>query len=661
MKAHTDRYGLFVQDILQDALFICFILVVLSLFRAAFLVVFAGDLQPDTTRADLALTLWYGLRLSLKTAGALVLPCFVFGTLLRQIFPRWNSPRWRLIWAGVCVTVLSVLFESRLAYYQEFHNAFSPFVFNTFHDDVGAVVQTAMVQYHAVGRLLLAALYAAAGTYVFSWVLKAAGPLSRPLLRLRCKRCLVIGVCVALVPLAVFLRKGGSFTYNGSIYWKNAARMQQHLLNEAILDDVQALYKASRIYKQFSHHADSLTADTVRQAAARLMGTEQYTADTLEELLQRRAPGPAMAKPRHIVVIVAETYMLWPLLDGYQNLPLANGLRRLIAEKDSIFLDHFMPASNGTMFGLTSVLLGLPEVNLLTANRPTAQEPYETALSVQLRQQGYKTRFFYGGFPSWENVGAFAAHQQLDESFYYADFGGSGGVWGVPDKSFLRQTAEKITDEPSFNLVLTSSNHPPFTVDMSQETALTPRETLRHLLPAQEAHPELMLDRMQHFEYADHYLTEFVQTVRAKYPDTLFIITGDHADRWTLSPNPSTYERLFVPLVLIGPGLSQDLAPAQTAGSHMDVAATVLELVLPAGTPYYALGRNVLGGQPAGVHAYYWNTAGTVTDFATGQSEALPGAAAPLSDEQRARLEQYVKDIQTVAAWRILHGLSLKS
>ena len=288
-------------------------------------------------------------------------------------------------------------------------------------------MQTAIQQYHAVWRSLGALACAAAAVFCFKWWLRLAKPITQPLMTLRRKWVAVLCICVLLVPAAVFVRKGGSFTYNGSIYWKNAARMPQHLLNEAILDDIQALYKASRIYKQFTNSFKGLTPQTVKEAAARLMGEKEYNHDSLLPLLQHQAGGPKMDKPRHIFVIVAETYMLWPLLDKYNHLPIAQGLSTLRKNYDSIFIPHFLPSSNGTMFGLTSILLGMPEINLLTANRLSAQQPYETALSVQLRKQGYKTRFFYGGFPSWENVGLFMNNQQIDESFYYADFGREGG------------------------------------------------------------------------------------------------------------------------------------------------------------------------------------------------------------------------------------------
>ncbi len=660
MKHATNRCSLFISNFVQDAFFYIFILLLLSLLRILFLVVFKNEILPNTPFEDILLTLWYGLRISLKTAGALFLPAFVFGTLAQTIYPRWDGKKARFIWACIAITGLILLFQSRIPYYQEFHNAFDPFVFNTLHDDVKAITTTAIMQYGAVWRVLAGLLFAGIGIWLFSrWQKLSAYPI-RLLLAFKNHAMVVVCICLFLAPTAVFVRRGGSFNYNGSIYWKNAARMSQHLLNEAILDDIQALYKASRIFKQFAKYSQDLSPQMVQEAAARLQGTASYTEMYLLPFLQRTAPGNAIEKPQHIFVIVAETYMLWPLLDKYKNLPIAEGMRRIIAQPDSIFLPHFLPASNGTMFGLTSILLGLPEVNLLTANRPTALKPHETALSVQLKELGYKTRFFYGGFSSWENVGTFMNNQQMDESFYYADFGAQGGVWGVKDKEFLQGTVEKITDEPSFNLILTSTNHPPLVVDMTQEPTLPTAEELEKLLPETVTDKKLLIERLQHFAYADKYLAEFIETMRQKYPNSLFIITGDHADRWTFLPNPSAYERLAVPLVITGKGITKDMLPAAAAGSHMDIAPTVLELILPKGAPYYALGKNVLQQPNTALHAYYWANDKYIGELGSDKYEALPGGTKDLTSEQAAAIRQQLRDTQTIAAWRILEGTSLE-
>ena len=656
------RYSLFIQNFVQDALLFLFILVVLSVFRAAFLITFADSLAPNTPWSDIWLTMWYGLRISLKTTGACILPAFVFGTVLTSAWPKWNGIKFRFGWACFVLLVLSVLFQMRIPYYHEFHSAFSPFIFNTFHDDVGAIISTSIEQYHAIGRMFAALVIAGLWCVLLHLWFKLTPRLARPLLSVRRPWIVVTIICLLLPPFALFVREGGAFSYYRSIYWKNSARLNQHLLNEAVLDDIQALYRAKSIYKKLRHSATKVNAQDARAAAARLSGQPTYTADDLLPLLTQTAQGIRGEKPQHIFVIVAETYMLWPLLDNYKQYPLAQGMRRLIARPDAVFVKNFLPASNGTMFGLTSVLLGIPELNLQAANRPTAQEPYETALSVQLRKLGYKTRFFYGGFASWENVGQFIKNQQIDESFYATDFGAKGGVWGVPDREFLAGIPQHLGPEPSFNLILTSSNHPPYKVDTTREPDLPTIADFEKMLPAQTSERDLVAARMWHFAYADKYLAEFVESLQQKYPNSLFVITGDHADRWTMTPSPTDYERVAVPLVLVGPQVKGKRLPTNNAAGHLDVAATVLELVLPKGSTYYAFGENIFAPRfntPIGLSAYHWITSRELGRVSEDRTELLPGETTPLTNAQREEVLAHVKDLQTITAWRVLKGPQL--
>ena len=658
MKHAKTRTTTFIENFVQDVFFFCFFLLFLSVLRGVFIWLFRSSLLPSTTSADIFETLWYGLRISLKTVGAITLIPFLLGSVAQTVWPRWPAQKIRLYWGIVCCVAFSFLFETRIPYYKEFQNAFSPFIFNTFHDDVYAIVKTAIDQYNAIPRVGIGIVITLLTGGILAYGLKMVRRVAQPLMHLHWNKWLVVAICVFVIPFAVFVRRGGAWNFQHSIYWKNAARMDQHLLNEAILDDVQALYRASRIHKNFKKATRNLSAQEVREAAERLTGAP-YTQATLLPLLTRTAQGAKIAKPRHIFVIVAETYMQWPLLEKYNFLPVANGLKKLIARPDAVYVDKFLSASNGTMFGLTSVLLGMPELNLYTANRPTAQEPYETALSVQLKKLGYKPHFFYGGFDSWENVGTFMRSQQFDENFYYADFGGKGGVWGVHDKIFFDTIEQKITDEPSFNLILTSTNHPPYTVDMKTEPTLTSAQQMRALLPAETPDPQAMVERLQHFEYADKYLAKFVEDMLAKYPDSLFIITGDHADRYTLTPNPSLYERLAVPLVILGKGIKKDLLAPAASGAHMDIVPTVMELIAPKGTPYYALGQDVLKGGRPGLHAYYYITDRILGDLNADTQETLPGKEEVLPNEEVEKVRQHLKDEQTIAAWRILHGVDL--
>ncbi len=653
----TNRYNLFINNLAQDLLLLGFFILIISVYRILFIYIFKTNLTDGFFSHEVYLALWYGFRLSLKTVSALCIPTFIFCTLLSQIFRCYNSYRVRFFYGAFCVFVLSLLFQSRIPYYQEFNVAFSPFIFNTFHDDVGAITKTAISQYNAIWRVLLAIIISGVFIFALRYWLKLHTFIAAPFLKIKQKFIVVLSIVILLFPFALFMRFGGSFNFKHSIYWKNSARLQTPLLNEAILDDIQALYKARKIYRNLKKNSAKITAEEVKKSISLLSGKETET-NSLLPFFTKKAQGILAKKPSHIFVIVGETYMLWPLLEKYNNLPIAEGGRRLKEKYDNVFLTKFLPASHGTMFGLTSVLMGLPEVNLTTASRQTAQKPYEIALSVQLKKLGYTPHFFYGGFPSWENVGKFMTNQGLEENFYSASFSGKDtNVWGVEDKIFFEGILSKITDEPSFNLILTSSNHTPYIIDMSKENVH--QENYFAPFLEKQTDKKLYLQRLQNFEYADHYLADFVERVLAKFPDSLIVITGDHADRWTLTTTPTLQERIAVPLLIISKGLKQEMLPQNTTASHQDIAATVLDLVLPKGLEYFALGKSIFDGQDLAVGAYYWATSDYIGEINSNTYEKLNSSASDLTDEEIQQIHNRVKAYHNIASWRILKGTEL--
>lgn len=654
------RFGFFVQDIISDLKLFVFLLGVLCLYRVLFIYFFRGELAGAASCGEIWLALWYGFRLSLKTAAAFIIPTFVLGTLLRQIFPKLPSLKIKFYIGSIEIFILSLLFQARLPYYKEFHNAFDPFIFNTFNDDVLAIADSAIKQYNAPLRILAGLLAAAALAWLWKkWLSARLLPKNFPN-GVKHKALIVWAIIIFIPIFAVYMRHGGSFNYNGSIYWKNSARMSSHLLNEAILDDVQALYKASRIHRNLRkiQNAD-YSPEEIRRTLSDLAGAN-YASSSLLPFLEKTAQGTP-EKPEHIFLIIGETYMLWPMLEQYSYLGAAEGMKALASSENGVMLKHFLPAANGTMFGLASIVWGLPEINIQGFSQASALKPYETSLAVQLKKLGYETRFFYGGFPSWENVGVFMSAQGFEKAYYKGSYAGlPANAWGTEDRYFLERTKELFDGKkPSFNVILTSSNHPPLTVDLDQEPEIKSEKDYAEILPPALAGDKDLIAKLRHFEYSDKYISAFIKDMSAKYPNSLFIFTGDHAQRWTVNPTPGVFEKTAVPLIIYGAGVKKDIFEEGAAASHKDIAALTLELSAPKGFVYYAF-----GGFPSkeniGLHNVYWIKDGCVGEINGEASEpALSGKTSEECAAAAPEASSYGKNIFKAVWQRIMKGVNL--
>ena len=89
---------------------------------------------------------------------------------------------------------------------------------------------------------------------------------------------------------------GGAFNSDSGVPWESAARTRYTLLNEAILDDGQALYRAYSTHRRATERAlRSISPEELRQAIQVLSGNPQ--AATLDEAFTRKTRGDAFGSP----------------------------------------------------------------------------------------------------------------------------------------------------------------------------------------------------------------------------------------------------------------------------------------------------------------------------------------------------------------------------
>lgn len=254
------------------------------LFRCAFLVIYSGQLG-NAGAGDIAEALWLGARISLKTTAFLVAFPFVFATLPYSFWSRWPARRVRNGLGSAAITIMTVLFMARIPYYEVFHHAFDIMLFNGMTDDKAAIWDTVVHQYQFWPRLAGAIVLIV--LFVALWLRLVKTPVWTPK---RHVRRYVVFVAVLVPIFGMFCRFGGAFDSDHGVPWESAARTRYTLLNEAILDDGQALYRAYIMHKRATERAlRSVAPEELRQAIQVLGGNPQ--AATLDEAFTRKPLG----------------------------------------------------------------------------------------------------------------------------------------------------------------------------------------------------------------------------------------------------------------------------------------------------------------------------------------------------------------------------------
>ena len=630
-----DRFARFFEGLQQDLKAFLYWCVVFTIFRFAFIVVYSSQIEGLFT-ADVMQSMWYGLRLSLKTTGILVLIGGVFATLPSIIIKKWPADTIRTWWHCLATIFFAILFFARIPYYQIFNAGFNMMVINGMHDDKYAILMTAINEYQMLWRLPAAIVVGVALAYILKTIFKT------PVIKfadVKCKK--VAAVCAVLVVpfLWVFARYGGAFTYSKSINWESAARLKSNLLNEAILDDGQALYRVYAMKRKLAKDTNvNITVDELKKKIVVAGGNPNAT--TVDEAFKRTVVAPKLAyQPNNVVLILGESFGLWPFLPQFKDLGLVDQTIALQNSEQGFAIENMLAGASGTMPSMNVLLTGLPNTGIYENYQPNSfQTKYQMGIGYVMKKMGYKTIFWFGGFGGWQNFENMVLAQSFDEFRCADEFKYTGGnSWGCPDADLFKEISKYIAtqgDEKVFHMVLTTNNHPPFIIDVDKEGFK--RSEVIAKLPVEIKNDAQTVNELGHMWYTDKVIGEFVKTTEAVEPDSLFIITGDHSERFHFAKEQNTKTRTAIPCVFYGKGITKELFDGVKVGVHNQIAGTIAELIAPAGFEYSAMLESMFKEQVV-YNGHLYATEEGVNNL-----------------NQNKALDAKVLEAKKVAAWRVL-------
>ena len=293
-------------------------------------------------------------------------------------------------------------------------------------------------------------------------------------------------------------------------------------------------------------------------------------------------------------LIVEESFDAWTLDERYSALHLADETKAL--GREGVLLDRFVSAANGTMGSFAAIVTGLADAGVYTNYQASARAPYPSSIAPLFRSLGYRTRMFYGGYLSWQRIGDFCRDQGFDEVYGAAHISSWSATneWGARDEDLFAFVERSVPDDvPSFDVVLTTSNHPPYDVDVWAK-GWPVKEIPSGMEEGFEA-GDVTLREIGHHAYADQEMGRFVRGASKRLGGALFAVTGDHFSRKFPGATPTLYQRTAVPLLLYGPSVLTGVAPSdERFGSHLDIVPTLVGFAAPKDFEYHAIGHDLL-------------------------------------------------------------------
>lgn len=645
-KNLVDIFSLNILKIIKTFVFFWLLL---CIYRIIFIGGMHEYIAVDSDFSLIFTAIYSGAKLSLQTAGILTL-CMLISLVAEGFSKRL---RWFRQVCSFCVLfITTLLFIARFPFYQQFHSGFNQMIFTAMHEDVYALFISLIEEFHLPLKLCIVVLLVCVLNYIFNkFIDKKWGFFKWS--KLKSKYRLII-LLIGVYLLATLSLYGGGWSWKSGVNWENAGITNDTFLNESILDDYQAIYRAyANQMRMEACNGLSFSAQNVRDLAKSL--TNKDGGNDLSVYLAKEATGAKIEKPKHIFVIVSESYANWPLLDKYSNLHIADNMKKIIAEDDTIYTSHMLPSGSSTVGALMTMVTGMANSNLYLTTMPEAlANPYITATAPQMKNLGYETSFWYAGPATWENIQEFTLAQGFD-NFYSRgniDPNATGSVWGADDEYLYDAIFKQIDDNKmTFSVILNTSNHSPFNIDLEKE-GFDASKVIEGL-PDKEKNNQELIKELGHFWYADKMASDFINKVKAKYPDSLFIFVGDHADRYNIDKVPTMYERYSVPLIITGKGIQKDLLPEDMAGSQIDIMPTVIDLIAPEGFTYYSVGKS-LSENKLGQSYAFWITADAIgnTDDLVEKPQYFNREVLP----DRTVLENYINGVRAISWWLGKYG-----
>ena len=634
----------FFIGIQQDLKLVLVAPVVCALFRLAFILVYRPGRSPRGEWrkwwACFRYAFWWGLDFN----AYVFLYSLVLVSLPGAFLPEYFSAGDMVRTAGLTVylVVLYTAFMGKMIFYYHFHDTFNQtmrlaghadkknFIDIFFNQNHGAwillgYIPYALLCYHGIQYLL--------ATPVLSYV-----ELSSPWLQYGLNTV----VFLASVLWFYWLRYGGTLDHRKKPEWDElpAIVKEDTLLSKAAMDDLIALELVLRApLEEMLLHDDAESEHVIQPV---LPAGAALTDDPLR-LFRHEAGGPRIHAPKHIFFLLGEGHAQAPFDPIYDELNLMEASQRFRQDQHTVAINNFLPAGMRSRPSVVGLAAGVYDADLeLNEKMPFWQGCALTSWPEQLRRLGYRTEFWYGGGLGHGSLEHFLPAAGFDACHSGFDIcpADAPRTWlGIYDHVFLNRAAELIreqdADQPVFHFLYTTSNHGPYHMPMDKLGF-----DMDRVMPAwsgQLKHDKMAWRKLGGCWYADQSLMHFVEEMRAAYPDSLFIVTGDHSTG--LIPfehgvidrrEPSLRDGLLTSFAMHHPELTPEILAGNTIGGHMNILPTLMELIAPKGFMYYSLFPSLTEKLDHVVTPYCWMTEDMLGDYRNQTAQSLQVSAKEL-------------------------------
>ncbi len=521
-------------------------IVVMQLLRALFIGIHHSLIAVSSV-ADFFSILWHGLAIDGAVAGYLT----VVPALLVIASNLGSSPVIKVAWkvwfalASVLLAVITVA-DAALYGYWDFRLDMTPL----FYLSTSPAAALASVEWWVYILALTAVVALGAAIYCAMWFTVGQIDITPPAPR---QRAVAVAV-LTLVTAALFIPIRGGVTVStmnlSRAYFSNNQRFNHAAINP-VFSLLYSFTHQDDFGGQFNFYDDKKLEELM---------------STLVDRPDGRPDTTLLSTPRpDIYILIMESFSahLMPSLGGE---PIATRLDSLASS--GILFTNFYANSFRTDRALPAILSGFPGQPTTSVMKHVEKAGHLPSIASSLNAVGYESSYYYGGDINFTNMLAYLVSSGFGKIVCDKDFPISQrtGKWGAPDGALFEKAKADLAvlpadGAPRFTVIQTSSSHEPFEVPYTDPRfADSPRKNA--------------------FAYADSCIVGFVDNLRqsGRWDRSLVILVPDHQGVYPENMDENA-RRHHVPLILTGGALKESGRQIDTAGSQVDIAATLLAML----------------------------------------------------------------------------------
>lgn len=591
---------------IQIIIFLAYLLIIFGLCRIGF-IIHSGILNSAITGTessnslpvlDIMQTLFSGFRYD----GRLAAPAaFIFAVLyILFTFIKKAKTHAVIIFTSLISYIIIIASFVNDTYYSIFNDTFNIILLGVIYDDQSAIFHTAVnSDYNALPKILASIILTAIAVLIYYKIYKKIEKINKTI---SIKQAVPLGILIIyvliLITSSTFNLQGGDLSYIVKLpentFLKKTA--------PGALHDLDRVYRAYKDIKgeSFEKYAGG---KSIQQVMKIYFGDKYTNQDNISSIMEQEILHNGKSNAKHIFLIIMESLSDYHLSEEFMNGGgIGNELTALANSNDGLKIPVFIQNGYGTIETMDMMITGLYGTYFPVSEMTGKIPCFDSSTGKIFKDLGYDTNFYYFGSSAWRKIGTYTVSQGFNKSYGMENIHNKQkSTWGIYDNEgfdFILESIDKNHDKPTFNMILSASNHPPYDIDTKKYYNID-TEKIKNFLdtnyPKEKRFQGITPEILTVTEFSIKSAANFIKKTYAKYPDSIFFVTGDHFDRNYPNPNRKIFTSTSVPLIIYGSGVSE-YKLKYTAGSHKDIVPTIAAMTAHKGYKFHSFGQSLVTG-----------------------------------------------------------------